>query len=122
MPTPEETADQVAKARLALEAAEAEHAAALTEGEANKPPEQLVHDLLEEIVMCLGNRPTMRALIKRFKASLEGGPIVAAPAMERPQRLPNESDADFERRLQKFWDDTRQPQQPPPPVIDPGPR
>jgi hypothetical protein len=66
MPTSEETADQVAKAQLALDNALAEHAAALDAGEANKPPEQIVLDLLEAIVMRLGNRPDHRALLKRL--------------------------------------------------------
>lgn len=67
MPTPDETADQVAKARLALEAAEAEHAAALTTADDNRSPEQLMFALLDEIVMHLGNRPTFRVLLDRLK-------------------------------------------------------
>ena len=79
MATTEETADQVAKAKLALEAAEAEHAAALEEGEANKPPEAILGDLMTAIVMHLGNRPDQRALLKRFLKSTEGGILIAAP-------------------------------------------
>jgi hypothetical protein len=76
MATVDETADQLAKARLALEAAEAEHAAALDAGEANKPPEHILADLLDAIVMRLGNRPDMRALHKRFARSIEGSTLV----------------------------------------------
>ena len=70
MPTPEETADKVANARLELEAAEAEHAAALTTADDNRSPEQLMLALLDEIVMRLGNRPTFRALLDRLEAKV----------------------------------------------------
>jgi hypothetical protein len=70
MPTPDETADQVANARLALEAAEAEHAAALATADDNRAPEQLMLALLDEIVMRLGNRPTFRALLDRLEAKV----------------------------------------------------
>lgn len=70
MPTPDETADQVAKARLALETAEAEHAAALTTADDNRTFEELTVALLEEIVMRFGNRPQFRALIDRLKAKV----------------------------------------------------
>lgn len=72
MATPDETADQVAKARLALEAAEAEHAAALTTADDNRSPAELVVALLDEIVMHLGNRPQFRALLARLKTSVSG--------------------------------------------------
>jgi hypothetical protein len=67
MATPEETADQVAKLRLALEDAEAKHAAALTTADDNRTPEELVFALLDEIVMRQGNRPQSRALLARLK-------------------------------------------------------
>jgi len=70
MPTPDETADQVAKARAALEIAEAEHAAALTTADDNRSPEELMFALLDEIVMRLGNRPNFRALLERLKTKV----------------------------------------------------
>lgn len=73
MPTPDETADKVANARAALEAAEAEHADALSRADDNRSPEQLMFALLDEIVMRLGNRPTFRALLDRLEAKLNPG-------------------------------------------------
>ena len=77
MATTDETADQVAKARLALEAAEAEHAAALTTADDNRSAEELIVALLDEIVMRFGNRPNLRALIERLKTMLS--PPAPAP-------------------------------------------
>jgi hypothetical protein len=71
MPTPDETADKVANARAALEAAEAEHADALTTADDNRTPDQLILALLDEIVMRLGNRPTFRALLDRLEAKVK---------------------------------------------------
>lgn len=80
-PSTDETADQVAKARLALEAAEAEHASALTHADDNRSTEDLTLDLLEAIVMRQGNRPDQAALLKRIKAKLAPGPAPnASPA------------------------------------------
>lgn len=73
-PTSAETADQVAKAKLALEAAEAEHVAALATADDNLSAEELVSALLEEFVMRLGNRPEMRALVNRIHAKLAPPP------------------------------------------------
>jgi hypothetical protein len=70
MPTPDETAEKVANARAALEAAEAEHADALTTADDNRTPGELVYALLDEIVMRLGNRPTFRALLDRLEAKV----------------------------------------------------
>jgi hypothetical protein len=80
MATTEQTADQVAKARHALEVAEAEHAAALTTADDNRTPEELVVALLDEIVMRLGNRPSFRALLERLKTKIS--PSAPAPAHE----------------------------------------
>jgi len=79
MPTTDETAEQVAKARLALEAAEAEHAAALTTADDNKTAAEHALELLEEVVMCLGNRPTMRLILSRLKKA--SAPPTPAPAI-----------------------------------------
>jgi hypothetical protein len=84
MPTPDETADQVAKARLALEAAEAEHAAALTTADDNRSPEELMLALLDEIVMRLGNRPSFRVLLDRLKTKVIVPLSVAGSEGERP--------------------------------------
>jgi hypothetical protein len=85
MPSPEETADQVAKARLALEAAEAEHAAALTTADDNRTPEELMLALLDEIVMRLGNRPSFRALLDRLKAKVSRP--APAPTLESETKV-----------------------------------
>ena len=82
MANPEETGDQVAKARLALEAAEAEHAAALGEADDNRSHEEQIVDLLEAMVMRFGNRPDFRAKIDRIKAKVLVAPASAAPAGE----------------------------------------
>ena len=78
MATTDETADQVAKAKLALEAAESEHAAAIATAAENLSAEELVTELLDELVMRAGNRPAMRALLTRIKAKV--APPAAAPA------------------------------------------
>lgn len=78
MATPDETADQVAKARLALEAAEAEHAAALTTADDNRSAEELIVALLDEIVMRFGNRPQFRVLLDRLKTKIS--PPAPAPS------------------------------------------
>jgi hypothetical protein len=80
MATTEETADQVAKARLALEAAEAEHAAALSIAEDNRDPAAIALDLFEAIVMRLGNRPQLAALLEKLK--LRTAQPAPAPAAE----------------------------------------
>ena len=74
MATPEETADQVAKARLALEAAEAEHAAALGEADDNRSFEEQTIELLEAIVMRFGNRPDFRLILDKLKAKVAPPP------------------------------------------------
>jgi hypothetical protein len=86
MPTPEETADKVANARAALEAAEAEHADALTTADDNRTPEQLILALLDEIVMRLGNRPTFRALLDQLEAKInQPAPAPASASEERAE-------------------------------------
>ncbi len=84
MPTPDITADQVAKARLALETAEAEHAAALSTADDNRTAEELIVALLEEVVMRFGNRPQFRVLLDRLKAKIS--PPAPAPAIASEEK------------------------------------
>jgi len=84
MPTTDETAEQVAKARLALEAAEADHAAALSTADDNKTAADHALELLEELVMCLGNRPTMRLILARLKKA--SAPPTSAPAISSQEK------------------------------------
>jgi hypothetical protein len=79
MATTDETADQVAKAELALEAAKAEHAAALATEDDNRPAGDHVIDLLDAIVMRLGNRPDFRAMLTRIRTKI-GTPAPAPPS------------------------------------------
>jgi hypothetical protein len=62
-----DTAADLEAAKAQLATAEAAHAAALEESEANKSPEEIFIDLLEAIVMRLGNRPEMRAMVAALK-------------------------------------------------------
>ena len=62
-----DTAADLEAAKAQLATAEAAHAAALQESEANKSPEEIVTDILDAIVMRLGNRPDMRAMVAALK-------------------------------------------------------
>lgn len=74
-----DTAAELEAAKAKLAQAEAAHEAALTEAEANKTPEEIITDLFEAIVMRLGNRPEMRAMVAALKPKAQPEP---APAKE----------------------------------------
>ena len=56
------------RAKQALADAQAEHDAATKEPAPPRTPDVVLHDILDEINMRLGNRPSMRALLAEFKA------------------------------------------------------
>jgi hypothetical protein len=62
-----DTAADLEAAKQKLADAEAAHAKSLEESAANKTPEEIFTDLLEAIVMRLGNRPDMRAMLTALK-------------------------------------------------------
>lgn len=64
MPTPEETAAELAAAQAKVTEAESAHAAAVKEAEENRTPEEAARDLLVKIVDNLGNQPAMEKDLK----------------------------------------------------------
>jgi hypothetical protein len=69
-----ETAADLEAAKQKLADAEAAHTKALVDADENRSPEQLVHDLLEAIVMRLGNRPEMRHMVMALEKHMEPAP------------------------------------------------
>src|ERR1700688_2793987 len=61
-----DTAADVEAAKQKLADAEAAHKKALIDADENRSPDQLLHDLFEAIVMRLGNRPEMEAMVKQI--------------------------------------------------------
>lgn len=72
-----DTAADLEAAKKNLADAEAAHADALAAAEADKRPEAIVTDLLDAIVMRLGNRPEMRAMVTALHKHTE--PAEPAP-------------------------------------------
>lgn len=72
-----DTAADLEAAKKNLADAEAAHADALAAAEADKSPEAIVTDLLDAIVMRLGNRPEMRAMVTALHKQTE--PAEPAP-------------------------------------------
>ena len=69
-----DTAADVEAAKQKLADAEAAHKKALIDADENRSPDQLLHDLFEAIVMRLGNRPEMEAMVKQIARHLEPTP------------------------------------------------
>lgn len=63
-----ETAAALDAAKAALDAAQAKHDAAVTAAAGPRSQDAVAHDLFEAIVMRLGNRPELRALLKEMFA------------------------------------------------------
>lgn len=71
VPTTEETAAALDKAKADLAAAEAAHQDATTAAAGPRKPEVILTDLLDRLVLRLGNRPELRALVTELqKASV----------------------------------------------------
>jgi len=68
-PTTEETAATLQSAAAAHAQAQAAHDAAVTASAGTRATELVLSDLLNGIVMRLGNRPDLRALAAEFKAA-----------------------------------------------------
>lgn len=80
MPDPKvDTAAYLEAAKKNLADAQAKHDAAVEEAVANKPLAEIFTDLLEAIVMRLGNRPDMRAMVVALKKQTEPAPAEAPP-------------------------------------------
>jgi hypothetical protein len=69
-----DTAADVEAAKAKLADAEAAHAKAVEEAAENRKPPELIVDLLDAIVMRLGNRPEMRAMVASLKKQIEPTP------------------------------------------------
>lgn len=85
MPDPKvDTAADLEAAKQKLADAEAAHAKALVEADENRSPEELVHDLLEAIVMRLGNRPEMRAMVLALEKHIAPTPAPEDQPLPKP--------------------------------------
>lgn len=76
-PTTEETAAALDKARQDLAAAEAAHQDAEKAAAGPRRPEVVLIDLLDKLVLRLGNRPDLRALVTEMQKA-------AVPDAEAP--------------------------------------
>jgi hypothetical protein len=84
-----DTAADLEAAKKKLEAAQAAHDEAEKKAAGPREPETVVTDLLERIVMRLGNRPELRALLTELEQSANLALQYKAEEAEPPAALPD---------------------------------